>query len=160
MKNLLSNIVVAVSGSDASINAAKYGILLSKYYNCSLTAVYVVDTATLKQLLLTRIFIEEESNEYEESLETNGRRYLNYVEELGRKKGIPVETVIRKGAIFSEVLKLADERNVDLILLGGWERDRSYRDVISTAHREIIYQAKCSVLVVKEQDIEHLFNKM
>jgi nucleotide-binding universal stress UspA family protein len=74
MKPLIQNVLVAISGSDASINAAKYAIVLARQYRCSLTAVYVVDTATLRQLVITNIFIEDESEDYEKSLEENGRR--------------------------------------------------------------------------------------
>ena len=90
MKELLRTIVVAVSGSEASIGAAKYAIAMARSYRLRVLAVYVVDTATLRELLLSRIFIEEESADYEKSLEQNGHRYLNYVEELAAKKGVEV----------------------------------------------------------------------
>jgi nucleotide-binding universal stress UspA family protein len=51
MKPLISNIVTAVTGTDASILAAKYAIVLAKTYRCKLTAIYVVDTATISSLL-------------------------------------------------------------------------------------------------------------
>ncbi len=158
-KPLFSNIVVAISGSDSSIHAAKYGILLSKLYRCRLTAVYVVDTATIRQLMLSKIFVLEESAEYEKSLEANGERYLTFVEELGRAKGIKVEHQLRRGAIYTEILATADEIGADLILLGGWEKDRSARDIISHSHREIMVNAKCSVLVVKESDIDYMYKQ-
>lgn len=157
MNALISNIVVAISGSDASINAAKYAILLAKAYHCRVTAVYVIDTATLRQLLLTRIFIEEESREYEESLKANGQRYLQFVKSLAEDKGVELTTELRSGAIYTEVLRAAEERHAQLILLGGWESRRDQRDSISVAHREILHHARCSVLIVKERDIESLY---
>ncbi len=160
MNALISNVVVAISGSDASINAAKYAILLSKAYECKVTAVYVVDTATLRQLLLTKIFIEEESREYEESLQANGRRYLQFVSGLAQEKGVTIETELRNGAIYTEILKAAEEHKAELILLGGWESRRDQRDSISIAHREILHHARCSVLIVKERDIEALFKRI
>ena len=54
IKPLFQNIVILISGSEASIHAAQYGILLSKLYRCNLKAVYVVDTASLKQLTLSK----------------------------------------------------------------------------------------------------------
>jgi len=100
-----------VTGTDASILAAKYAIVLAKAYHCKLTAVYVVDTATIKQLTLSKIFIQEEASEYERSLENNGTRYLAFVDELARAKSVKVEKVLRKGAIFTEILHVADEKN-------------------------------------------------
>jgi nucleotide-binding universal stress UspA family protein len=159
MKPLISNIVAVITGSDASILAAKYAIVLSKLYRCRLSAVYVVDTATIRQLTLSKIFIQEESQEYEKSLEANGERYLSFVEELARAKGVKIEREIRRGAVYTEVLTAADEKRADLIVLGGWEKDRSARDIISHAHREIMVSAKCSVLLVKEPGIDQLYKQ-
>jgi nucleotide-binding universal stress UspA family protein len=159
IKPLFSNIVVAVSGSDSSIFASKYAIVLAKLYRCRLSAVYVVDTATIRQLTLSKIFIQEESQEYERSLEANGERYLSFVEDLARAKGVRIEREMRKGAVYTEILSAADERKADLILLGGWEKDRSARDIITHAHREIMVNAKCSVLLVKEPSIDMIYKQ-
>ena len=163
MKTLLQTVVVAVSGSEASIKAAKYGITLARFYRCRLVAVYVVDTATLKELLLSRIFIDEESREYEKSLELNGQRYLNYVEELAQKKGVAVEKFLRSGAISTEIVEAADENKADLILLGGLQEHEEkgiLRDSLSRQHREILKHARCSILFVKEPEIETIYRKL
>lgn len=159
IKPLFSNIVVAITGSDASILAAKYAIVMAKLYRCRISAVYVVDTATIRQLTLSKIFIQEESQEYEKSLEANGERYLSFVEELARAKGVKVDRIIRRGAVYTEILAVADEKRADVIVLGGWEKDRSARDIISHAHREIMVNAKCSVLLVKEPTIDQIYKQ-
>jgi len=159
MKPLINSIVVAVTGTDASVLAAKYGIVLAKQYHCKLSAVYVVDTATIKQLTLSKIFIQEEGIEYEKSLENNGNRYLAFVEELAHAKGVKVDRIMRRGAVYTEILSAADEKNADLILLGGWEKDTRTKDIIGHSHREIMANAKCSVMLVKEPDIDRIYKK-
>ena len=156
-KSLFSNIVVAITGSDASILAAKYAIVMAKAYRCRVSAVYVIDTATIRQLTLSKIFVQEESQEYENSLEANGERYLSFVEELARAKGVKIEREMRRGAVYTEILAVANEKKADLIVLGGWEKDRSPRDIFSHSHREILINAKCSVLTVKEQNVDQIY---
>jgi nucleotide-binding universal stress UspA family protein len=160
MKPLISNIVTVITGSDASILAAKYAIIMAKLYHCHLTAVYVVDTATIRQLTMSKIFIQEESAEYEKSLEANGERYLSFVEELAHAKGVKIDREMRRGAVYTEILTAVDERKADLVVLGGWEKDRSARDIISQAHREIMVNAKCSVLLVKEPGIDQMYKQI
>ncbi|MCL2042731.1 MAG: universal stress protein [Treponema sp.] len=160
MKPLFSNLVVAITGSDASLLAAKYAIVMTKIYRCHLSAVYVVDTATIRQLTLSKIFIQAEGTEYEKSLEANGRRYLSFVEELAHAKGVKIEKEMRKGAVYTEILHVAEERKADLIVMGGWEKDRSARDIIGQTHREIMFNAKCSVLIVKNPDVEQLYKRL
>ena len=159
MKPLFSNIITGVTGSDASIMAAKYAIVMAKTYRCHLKAVYVVDTATIKQLTMSKIFIQEESIEYEKSLEANGERYLSFVEELAHAKGVKIEREMRKGAVYTEILTAASECKADLLIMGGWEKDRSVHDIIGHAHREIIYNSKCSVLIVKNEGIDQLYKQ-
>ncbi|MCL1959700.1 MAG: universal stress protein [Spirochaetes bacterium] len=159
MKPLISNIVVAITGTEASILAAKYAIVMAKHYNCKLHAIYVVDTATIKMLTLSKIFIQEEGAEYEKNLENNGNRYLTFIEELAKGKDVKIERILRKGAIYTEILKVADEKGADLILLGGWEKDTKTSDIIGHSHREIMANSKCSVLLVKEPNIDQIYKK-
>jgi len=159
IKPLFSNIVVAINGSDASIFAAKYAIVMAKLYRCQLSAVYVVDTATIRQLTLSKIFIQEESQDYERSLKANGERYLSFVEELARAKGIKIDKEIRHGAVYTEILAAAEERKADLIILGGWERDRSPKDLFSHSHREVMINSKCTVMLVKEPGIDQIYKQ-
>lgn len=160
MKQIIKKILVAVSGSDSSINASKYAIILSKTFGFELVAVYVVDTQTLKDLISTKIFIQDESSEYEKGLVSNGNRYLAYIEELAKSKGVKVKKILKNGNIASSILEASIEEDVDLIVLGGWEVNRSKRDLISRAHMEIMMDSKIPVLVSKEEDIENLFRKL
>jgi len=156
---LFSKLLVAVTGSQASIDAAKCAIVMAKQYDCSLAATYVVDTATIRQLAMSKIFVSDESEEFEDSLQANGERYLDYVEELAEKRGVQIDKFLRKGAVCTEILTLARELDIDLILLGGWENDRNPRDIISQSHREVLVNSTCSVYIVKEPDIDQLYNQ-
>jgi len=133
---------------------------MAKTYNCKVSAVYVVDTATIKQLTLSKIFLPEEGAEYEKSLDANGSRYLTFVEELAAAKGVKIEKIMRKGAIYTEILAAADEKKADLIMLGGWEKDTKTKDIIGHSHREIMANAKCSVLLVKEPEIDQIYKHL
>ncbi len=158
IKPLLQNILVMVNGTDASINAVKYAILMAKLYRCRVYAVYVVDTATIKQLTLNRIFIEEESLEYEQSLEENGKRYLAFIEELGKAKGVKIEIELRRGSIWSEIVASAEEKRIDVILMGGHDENTAdQKEIMSSSFKSILFNARCSVLVVKERMIDQLY---
>lgn len=161
IKPLFQNVVILINGSEASIHAAQYGILLSKLYHCNLKAVYVVDSASLKQLTMQKFFVADESRMYEDSLRADGNRYLDYVADLGKSKGVKIETELRTGAVWSEVIMAADEMKAGLILVGGYKTEMNsnveIHDVVSSASRDIIMNAHCSVLVVREKMIEQLY---
>lgn len=161
IKPLLQKIIVAVNGSERSIHAAMYAIMLAKQQKCELKAVYVVDTATIRQLTLSKFFISEESADYEANLTEDGTRYLAYVADLARQKGVKIETELRKGSIFSEIVQAADDYKANVIVLGGKEHATAFsassQDTISTNNGDIVANARCNVLVVHEPDVEKLF---
>ncbi|MFI3258357.1 MAG: universal stress protein [Spirochaetales bacterium] len=146
-----------VNGSVESIHAAQYGILMAKLYRCSITAIYVVDTATLKQLTLSKIFVAEESSEYEESLKADGMRYLTYVTELAEAKDVKIETQLRFGSVWSETVTVADDLGVNLILLGGVEKSAGGHETLRESYKLILQNTPCSVLTVDEKQIEQLY---
>lgn len=157
IKPIFQKVLILINGSESSIHAAQYGILMAKLYHCSLKAVYVVDTATLKQLTLSKFFVAEESSEYEESLTADGNRYLTYVSGLAAAKGIKMETELLHGGIWSETIRAADEFEANLILLGGVEKNSSEDDTLRESHKLILENAVCSVLCVTEPQIEQLY---
>ncbi len=159
MSAIINNILVAISGSDSSINGAKYAIMLAKTFKWDLSVVYVIDTSTLKELLISKIFIEEESSEFEKNLEANGNRYLDYIEELAMSKGVKVKKILKRGGIATMILEAADEVDADLIVLGAWQQNRSKRELITKSHMDILFDSKKSVIIVKEQEIETIFKR-
>lgn len=158
IRPLYRNVLILINGSESSIQAAKYGILMSKLYRCNLKVLYVVDTATLKQLMLNKFFVAEESKEYEASLTLDGKKYLQYVEDLAKSKGVKIETEIKNGSVWSETVSMAESMEADLILLGGFDSNtRDQKDILSTSYREILINAPCSVQLVREKMIDQLY---
>ena len=115
-KSFFKKIVVAVNGKQSSIQTAMYAVMMSKIYNIEIRFVFVIDTATIKFLSINKLIVSED---LEERLEADGKRYLEYVEMLASSKGVKCQKDLRKGGVFSEVLKAAEEFDADLILLGG-----------------------------------------
>lgn len=151
LKPLVHNVVVAINGSESSVHAAMYGIIISKLHHYNLKFVYVVDTATLKRLTIGKFLLDEESDSFEKNLHADGQKYLDNVMALAKKKGVKAQCEILEGSVWGEVVKAADKFNAELILIGTDGGEFSITD------KEILANAKCSVLVVREPKIEQLF---
>ena len=160
-KTFFKKIIVAINGNQSSIHAAMYAIMMARVYHLSVKFVYVVDTATIKRLTMGHFLVADESEMYEKSLTSDGEKYIDYVIELAEAKGLKTKGEIRKGSVCLEVVNCVKETEAELLILGGekgvsaksysWENtDNS----LSLANREIIANAPCSVIVVKDPDIE------
>ena len=155
-KPLISNIVAAISGSTASILAAKYAIVMAKQYKCRLCAVNVIDTDLVNELFLEKILVESEVAEYESFMESNGRRFLDFVDELAAAKGVKITTDLRRGAVFAEILCSANEHNSDLIILGGTKKEGGLPGV----HYQVLLRSGCSILVSKDPNVDLKYRQL
>jgi nucleotide-binding universal stress UspA family protein len=159
IKPLFQKVLIAYDGSVSSLHAVQYGIMMAKIYKCQLKAVYVVDDASIKKLVLSKFLVSDEGNNMREHLLSDGKRNVEYIKELARKKNVKLETEILSGSVWAEVVRAAGEYKANLILLGD-STDTSSTDYHSKMKKgaiEIVGNAGCSVLVVKEPYVEQLF---
>lgn len=63
-------------------------------------------------------------------------------------EGVELEAVVRKGAVHRQIVKLADERNVDLIVMEA-ANPRIQDYLLGTTASHVVTHAKCSVYVVR-----------
>ena len=145
-------ILVYVDGTESSISAAMAAIVLAKRLDASLTAIYVVNTKALQELVNARIFLEFEKVEYSRDIEEDASRYLNHVKELGIQKGVEIETIKSSGSVHAEVTKYLLENRVDLLVLGGISQIHSRRDEFLSETDRVMRTAQCPVLVVRDND--------
>ena len=152
MNSPINKILVYIDGSEASISAAMYSIALAKTMNASLTALYVVNTRALNDLVKARIFLKEEEAEYHQDLELDAERYLKHVSKLAEQKNIAIETKSSSGTINVEIKREIRDNGYDLLVLGGISTIRSRRDEFFNETDRAMRSVKCPVLVVKDDD--------
>ncbi|MBQ2551802.1 MAG: universal stress protein [Treponema sp.] len=160
IKSLFRKIVVAYNGSKPSLHAVMYGVMMAKIYKCHVKAVYVVDTDSIKRLMLKKFLVNDEGRDFTSELENSAEKDLEYVSKVAKSKGVNLETQVRHGAVWSEVIKAAVEDKADLILLG--DSKKTSASVLTHGHlgiqdSEIIGSSTCSVMVVREPNVEQLF---
>jgi len=148
----VNKILVYIDGTDTSITAAEYAVVLAKLHAAPLYGVFVVDTKVLDDLMRARIFIKEEAADYEFDLEEDGKRYLNHARQLGRAKGVELQPILLKGEPSREVIKQIEELGIDLLVLNEIEEFTSRRESFLDAKEQMLRRAKCQIIVVKDED--------
>lgn len=61
---------------------------------------------------------------------------------------VPVETVVRTGAVHRQIVKLANERHVDIIVMGS-ANPKVQDYLLGTTASHVVAHARCSVFVVR-----------
>ena len=148
----IETILVNVDGSEGAITAAQYAILLAQSIGAGLIAAYIVNTRALSDLVKTKIFLQEEQEEYQRDIEADADRYLNHVRQLAEGKGVEVELCKRSGNVHQELRKIVEEREIDLLVIGELSKIRSRRDEFFNEAERAMRSVSCSVLIVKDED--------
>lgn len=158
MPELIERVLVHLDGSEESLTAAEYAILLCKATGAELVASYVINTRALQDLVRSRIFLAAEEQEYSRDLEGDADRYLNHVSKVAGSRQVQVKLIKRSGNVHQELLKIIDEEAVDLLVLGELAHVRSRRDEFYDESERAMRSARCSVLIVKDAErVDDLF---
>lgn len=141
----LKRILVPVDFSAASNNAVEYARRISERMKAQLIFIHVVESdVSLTEETLPRICADE--------LKENAEENLRGLVWSGRNNGPTAATsMIRSGLPTHEIVEVAKESDVDLIVIAthghtGWK----HFAIGSTAER-VVRAAPCSVLVVREK---------
>ncbi len=90
-----------------------------------------------------------EGTEYQEALDKKAQAILGYYKKALEDKGITsVKTVLRKGHPAEEILALAKEEGVDMIIIGSRGK-RTTHLFMGSVSREVANSADVAVLIVK-----------
>ena len=142
-KAIISRVLVAIDGSDASINAADHAISISKNYNAELYAVHIIHTDV-------DLLGPHETSELMTKMRDEGERYLNKVETIANENNVQIKKeIISSTNISGGILEYAEENIIDLIVVGTRGESGFKRLLLGSVASRIVTYAYCPVLVVK-----------
>lgn len=158
IKGPIEKILVHIDGSEESLAAVEYGILLAKAVNARIFGAYIVNTRALSDLRKSHIFLAAEEAEYARDIEQDARRYLEHAARTAAAKGVELETIQSSGNVHQELLRIINEKKIDLLVIGELPHVRSRLDEFYNESERVMRSASCSVLIVKDADrVDDLF---
>ncbi|WP_397543717.1 universal stress protein [Roseovarius salis] len=116
-------------------------------YNAYTEAVEMARKRDAK-LIVATVAPEFERNLNIRDSETYWREQLQNFLKAHPADGVEVETIVRKGAVHRQIVKLADERNIDLIVMEA-ANPRVQDYLLGTTASHVVTHAECSVYVVR-----------
>jgi len=154
INNIFFKILVAIDGSQPSIDAANYAIEMAKKNNNSqLIALTVLDISTPRRL--SSSFITAPTYGLKE-LEEERKRAQKWLESISNKvkeieKTIQYKAEIIEGSISVEatIVNYAENENIDLIVIGTKGRSGFKRMLLGSVASKVVTYATCPVLVIK-----------
>jgi len=141
-----SHILLAVDFSANTDAVAERALAIGKIFSARISLVHVVEFV---QMDLSNELVVPQELELDQELVALANKRLK---ELGNKYGVPdSEHFVSQGSTKREILRIAQEQNVDLIVLGSHGREGIQLLLGSTANA-VLHGAPCDVLAVRIRD--------
>ena len=141
-----SNILIAVDFTPATDTVTRQAMDLGRAFKARLSLVHVVEFVPLD--LSNDLVLPQEVEIDQELVEMAGRRLQALAEKLGVDQSA---CFVSQGSTRREIIHLAKERDVDLIVIGSHGREGIQRLLGSTANA-VLHGAPCDVLAVRIKD--------
>lgn len=146
----LNKILVPVDFSESSEKSLQYGISMAEQYKAQLCIFSVIDDRIFDDTLFV-VYAEQEIRHnrkqvYEEHLEKK-------LADIKKKHPtLKLYQCVKLGIAFVEIVKFAQEQDVDLIVMGSHGRTGITHLLIGSTTEKVVRKAPCPVLTVRPKE--------
>ena len=144
---MYGTMLLPVDGSEISNHAATQGLMLAKALGSRVIIQYVVDISivTLPDAELGISNIEAIRKSFTEQ----GNKVIAAFSSSAREMGVGFEAFITEGDVHDEILKTAEEKGVELIVMGTHGRRGLNRLLLGSVAESVTKRAHCPVLLIR-----------
>lgn len=141
---LFEKILIATDGSEKNKSAVEEAVKIARACGSTVYAIYVMDESLMKSAIEVPIA----ENLYKRIRE-EGEEAVNWVKETAQ--GVNLETSILSGRPARAITEFAEQKEVDLIVVGTQGKSGIERFLLGSVADEVIRTAGCPVLTIKSR---------
>jgi nucleotide-binding universal stress UspA family protein len=144
----ISRILVAVDGSEASINASNYAIDMAKRFNANLTVLYAVSPAAYMDFGYANVGRMKGIESIEKK---QAQQVVNKVKKktVNKKLKVKTEVIVKFTSVVKEIVEYAEKHQINLIVTGSRGRTGFKKMLLGSVASGVATFAHCPVLIVK-----------
>jgi nucleotide-binding universal stress UspA family protein len=151
----VQRILIPTDFSDTANLALEHAVKMAKLLDSEITLLHVVSTFSFR-VNLPEIDLDEAQNAKLSG--AIGARLAEYAEDIKQKHGIKVNTLITYGRIREEVVRVAEDTDADIIILGTHGVSGIREFFMGSNAFRIVSEASCPVLSVQQSAQQVGFN--
>ena len=150
---VFERILIATDGSKNGEKAAKVGIELAKLSGGKVLIVYVADIG--KYMPSAGIISPfggvspDAIDNVVASIREAGEKATLQVDELARASGVTSERLIVEGNPASEILRIAEDEKIDVIVMGSIGKTGLEKFLMGSVAEKVVHNSKLPVLIVR-----------
>ena len=140
--NMYKKILVPTDGSDFAKDAQLHALFLAKVSGAEIIALSVSENH-----FINGISVSEEIEQINQILTDRCKKDLQEFEDMN-DEGVKISSVIKEGSPAKTILEVAEEEDIDLIVIGSSCKSGFDRFILGSVSDKVVNAAKCPVLVV------------
>lgn len=141
-------ILLPTDFSDESLHALSYAVDLAKLFNAKLYLMHVIyDIEKASNLHIPHPSLSE----LYKDLESHAKKNLDSFGIEIREDLKNIETIVKRGIPYEEIIKFAKENDLDLIIIGTIPKSGVERFFVGSTTQRVIRNAPCPVLVIAKK---------
>jgi len=147
MTQMINKVLVPIDFSDYSKNALRYATQFAKQFSAKMFLVYVVEPViypadfSMGQVAIPSTDIDLQKRA-EEELKNLAKNFID--------PAIEVETIIKTGKPFVEIIETASEKDADLIIMATHGHTGVEHLLFGSTAKKVVRKAPCPVLTLRE----------
>lgn len=148
---MYEKILLPTDGSECAEKAARHAIIIAGQNNAELIVLNVLETHSLAGLPVedfTSKVNEVFRREGIDALERVSQIFKDMSREKGFVRGIKVTLKTEEGHPADMILKIVDDENIDLVVMGASGKHAMERFLVGSVTEKVFRHAECPVLTV------------
>jgi universal stress protein A len=146
----LNRILVPVDFSEPSRKALHYAVYFARQFNAEVLLLHVVELLPPPPYYLLADSSSLDIKLREEAV----KRLSQWRKEIVSQA--PAKATVRSGTAWQEIIRAADESNVDLIIMGTYGRTGLAHFFLGSTAERVVREAPCPAMVVREREHDFL----
>ena len=147
----IKKILVPTDFSDSAKHAQRYGVSFAREYKAELLLVHVVETLTVGYA--SDLFPVPMAEVFDEISGYAKTEIAKLAKEI-REKGLAVREIVVQGKPSAEIVRIAKEEGVDIIVLGTHGKGMLDQALFGSTAERVIRKAPCPVLTCQLHEHE------
>jgi nucleotide-binding universal stress UspA family protein len=140
---MYKKILIPTDGSETAEKAVEHGIKLARALGCEVIGLYVIDISAFAGVPTETIW-----GSMRKLLEEEGNKALATVERIAKENDVKFSVSIKEGIPSEDIIKVSEEENIDLIIMGTAGRAGLNRFLLGSVAEKVVRSAQCPVMVI------------
>ncbi len=141
---MYKRLLLPTDGSETSNKAVEHGVILAKAVGGEVLGLYVIDISAFTGIPTEAIWENMRS-----LLDEEGKKALSMVEDAAKENTVKFELLLKEGRPADDIIKTAEERDVDIIIMGTAGRSGLDKFLLGSVAEKVMRTATCPVLIIR-----------